>query len=524
MTPARPVWCLVALASPRARALAAATAALAFIARLAVVATSFAVVGRSASSAAVLAAIAAAAFGAERAAQNAARIVVESDLLRATVRSLLETDLVEVHRGDTQRIIYDGAHHGTDVVAVVLPRLAADSLAAAVLAPFALATFPPRVLAVAVIALFTVLATTVAVRGRTRTLQARLVNAQQAVGERVLVAVAGRLDLVASGNEDRFRRGFDEALDRYRHLAHRSGLASALLGRAPLVMGAFAVVGAISVDAAARDVVASTAIAQAVVLAAYTPPLLGAVLGVNALTRAIAHIEPFVERILEPPRPDVHRKGRVVPRLPATVRADAVHFTYPGSPDPLLSGVAFEWSQPTPLVVTGPNGSGKSTLLRLLIGLHSPTAGTISLGGDDIEVSDVRALRKSVAYLPQRPYLGEEYTSVRDAMKIACPDADDAAMTKTLERSGLSAALDAPVGELSSGQRQRVALARVLLQDASLVLLDEPDANLDREGIELVARLVDELVQQGKMVAVAAHSSELAAIRGLRLDLGAGDE
>ena len=62
------------------------------------------------------------------------------------------------------------------------------------------------------------------------------------------------------------------------------------------------------------------------------------------------------------------------------------------------------------------------------------------------------------------------------------------------------------IGELSAGQRQRVALARIFLQDAPIVLLDEPDANLDREGVRLVASLVTELVAAGKMVAIAAHA------------------
>src|SRR5262249_48700771 len=72
--------------------------------------------------------------------------------------------------------------------------------------------------------------------------------------------------------------------------------------------------------------------------------------------------------------------------------------------------------------------------------------------------------------------------------------------------------LSTPIGELSSGQRQRVALARMLLQDARMVLLDEPDANLDREGVALVASLVTSLCDSGKRVAGAAHPPGLAAL------------
>jgi ABC-type transport system involved in cytochrome bd biosynthesis fused ATPase/permease subunit len=87
-----------------------------------------------------------------------------------------------------------------------------------------------------------------------------------------------------------------------------------------------------------------------------------------------------------------------------------------------------------------------------------------------------------------------------------------------LARDGVDL-LDSAVGELSAGQRQRLALARVLLQDAAIYLLDEPDANLDRAGIALVGEIVRDLVARGRMVAIAAHTDELASIPGTRLTL-----
>jgi ABC-type transport system involved in cytochrome bd biosynthesis fused ATPase/permease subunit len=100
-------------------------------------------------------------------------------------------------------------------------------------------------------------------------------------------------------------------------------------------------------------------------------------------------------------------------------------------------------------------------------------------------------------------------------------------MTRALTRTRLldalagrgSSALDVRVGELSAGQRQRLALARVLLQDAHIVLLDEPDANLDRDGIAMVRALLEELVAEGRMVAVAAHTRELAELPGVMVSL-----
>jgi ABC-type transport system involved in cytochrome bd biosynthesis fused ATPase/permease subunit len=112
-------------------------------------------------------------------------------------------------------------------------------------------------------------------------------------------------------------------------------------------------------------------------------------------------------------------------------------------------------------------------------------------------------------------------------MLLGQPDASDAAMLLALERTGLlgmlggrtSAPLSVRVGELSAGQRQRLALARILVHNARFILLDEPDANLDRAGIALLAGLVRDLVADGKMVAIAAHTAELSDVSPLRVTL-----
>jgi ATP-binding cassette subfamily C protein CydCD len=183
------------------------------------------------------------------------------------------------------------------------------------------------------------------------------------------------------------------------------------------------------------------------------------------------------------------------------------------------------------LILTGPNGAGKSTLLRLLIGLRPPSGGTLRFGEHDASKVDLPTLRRETAFLPQRPYLGEPYSTLREAMHLTADSAGDDAISRALARVEVLDAIKAQhadplaahIGELSAGQRQRVAIARVLVQNARLSLLDEPDANLDRAGIALVARLVRELTADGAMVAVAAHTPELADASPMRIALEGRD-
>ncbi|HEY8076194.1 MAG TPA: ATP-binding cassette domain-containing protein, partial [Labilithrix sp.] len=192
----------------------------------------------------------------------------------------------------------------------------------------------------------------------------------------------------------------------------------------------------------------------------------------------------------------------------------------------VLEDVSFDWPPGRVLLLEGHNGCGKSTVLRLLLGLRAPATGTLAIGATDLATVDASALRAQVAYLPQRPWLGAPTTTVREAIALLEPDASDDVMRAALGRVGLDSllrgdVLDAIVGELSAGQRQRLALARTLTHDAPIVLLDEPDANLDAEGAERVAAIARALAESGKMVAIAAHSAVLRTLDAVHVDLSA---
>jgi ABC-type transport system involved in cytochrome bd biosynthesis fused ATPase/permease subunit len=222
--------------------------------------------------------------------------------------------------------------------------------------------------------------------------------------------------------------------------------------------------------------------------------------------------------------------GRDVPdpgRVP--VRLTGVRVTYPGRPDPALVLDELVLEPGTTLAVTGPSGSGKSTLLAVLLGLVAPDQGEVRVGDVALGDLDLDAWRSQVAWVAQRPYLfaGTLAANVR----LGRPDASDADVTAALVEAGLRRYLDdhpaglrTPVGErgagLSAGERRRVALARALLRDASLLLLDEPTAGLDpateAEVVDAVARAA-----RDRTVVLVTHHAEPLRIADRVVELAA---
>jgi ABC-type bacteriocin/lantibiotic exporter with double-glycine peptidase domain len=522
------VWrALLSRTAPRTRALACVVALALVAARLFAVATALEVAHGDARGAALLGALAGGAFVVQRIVAGAARVHAECDLYGAATRALLDTDVLGVPAEDPQRVVFESNHVGRNVIAGALPNLGADVVASVVLVPVLGSHFPLRVLALGAVALFVVLATVLALRRATMRLQDGVLRASERVADGMIAAIEGRLELVARGGEGAFARTYEQTLREYARIATRASLGSAALGRAPLFMGTAVVASIVAIDASSREALATTVLGEALLLAAAMPAVLGVVVGAHELARSARVVMPLVAILEAPRRPDLDRRGGLAPAVPAPISIERVTFVYDSERAPVLADVSAEWTTGRPLVVAGPNGGGKSTLLRLVLGLRPASAGTIRVGELELGGVDLGALRRRVAYLPQRPYLGEAYHSIKSALQFACADATDAAMVAAVGRAGLGARLAAEndplgvrLGTLSAGQRQRIALARILLQNAPVVLLDEPDANLDQDGVKLVADIVLELVAAGKMVLLAAHAPELMALSPAPLHLG----
>lgn len=151
--------------------------------------------------------------------------------------------------------------------------------------------------------------------------------------------------------------------------------------------------------------------------------------------------------------------------------------------------------------LTGPNGSGKSTLLRLLAGFSPPDAGTVRL-----ESAGEEATGSFLHYFGHREGLRPALTARENLTFLAgLLGGDETRIPEALSKLGVSRLIDLPVRVLSEGQRRRVALARLLVIDRPIWLLDEPLASLDVEAIATVSALIAEHAQAGGMALVATH-------------------
>lgn len=154
--------------------------------------------------------------------------------------------------------------------------------------------------------------------------------------------------------------------------------------------------------------------------------------------------------------------------------------------------------------LVGPSGAGKSTLLRLCNRLEVPTAGTVSFLGEDTAGLDPLVLRRRVGMVFQRPALFPG--TVRDNLQVARPGVGDDRCTTVLERAGLPAAfLDRVADELSGGEAQRACLARTLVTEPEVLLMDEPTASLDPAAVADLERSTRQLAGDGVILVWVTH-------------------
>ena len=237
--------------------------------------------------------------------------------------------------------------------------------------------------------------------------------------------------------------------------------------------------------------------------------------------------------ILDLPLPGAaadRRPGPVPDLRRDTITLDDVWLRYPDRDVPVLRGASLQIRPGEVIAISGDSGAGKSSLLALLLRFAEPTSGRIEAGGIPLGRVPAERWREQIAWVPQLPYLFAG--TVADNIALGRPDASRAEIERAAAAAeagafiaGLPDGYETVIGErgctLSSGQRQRIALARAFLRDAPLLLLDEPTSHLDRPTARELTAAVTGLMT-GRTVLLVTHDAGLVAADSRELVLAAG--
>jgi ATP-binding cassette subfamily C protein len=336
----------------------------------------------------------------------------------------------------------------------------------------------------------------------------------------VAMGMAGRIATRWNEANRRYMRSQQEASDLGGGLGASSKVLRMMLQSGVLAVGAYLV---INQEASAGIIIA------------------GSILSARALAPvdlAIANWKGFVAA-----RQSWHRLNRLLMASPARsapmelqaparrLTVESVSGAPPGVTKIVVQDVTFDLEAGQGLGVIGPSGSGKSSLVRLLVGVWQPVRGNVRLDGAALDQWSPDALGRHIGYLPQDVELMAGTVAENIARFESEPDT--AAVIAAAKTVGvhdlivrLSAGYDTPIGEqgsaLSAGQAQRVALARAFYRDPFLVVLDEPNSNLDSEGEEALTRAILSVRERKGIVVVVAHRpSAIAGVdRLLMMNMG----
>lgn len=461
---------------------------------------------------------------------NALSLRVSTDLQKDMARTLIEADLQTISR-EPAGVFMSRIMNDLNLVREALVRLAnnlvRDSLTIVVL--IGAMIWLDWLMAIVVIGVYPLaMGPIISIGNRQRTASGDLQIHMESVTSLLAETLNGARMVKAYQREDaeiaRTRRGFDGLYER---------LVGLLTGRAKIdpileVVGGIAVGGVVAL---ASWRVANGVMQVGDVIAFITTLILlvqpvRAIGTLNAITQeGLAACERILN-LLDTPRKISDRPGATTLEVKqAQVDYDNVGFAYDKAATPALDDISFTARAGQTIALVGPSGAGKTTLINLLPRFFEATSGTISIDGQAIDGVQINSLRKAISLVSQESVLfddsilanigfGREGAS-RAAIEAAARDAAADEFIQALP-DGYDTYVGAMGNRLSGGQRQRIAIARAILKDAPILLLDEATAALDAKSEQQVQTALKKL-QTGRTTLVVAH--HLATVRNADLIL-----
>jgi ATP-binding cassette subfamily C protein CydC len=279
--------------------------------------------------------------------------------------------------------------------------------------------------------------------------------------------------------------------------------------------GALLMGGLLALAGGITPALAAIAVFAALALGEVLAPLQRGVAEIGRMWDAAGRVAPMLHGR---PRSEKTRRPDAVDTAPL-LHLSAVTVAAPGSDRPLLPPVDLTLGPGETVTVAGRSGRGKSTLLSVIARLAPPLSGQIEIAGQPVAAFPEAELRARLGYLPQRSQLVSG--TIRSNLRLAAPEASEAQMTAILDALGLTPALvprgglDMVLGEggagLSGGEARRVALARVVLRQPMVLLLDEPTEGLDTATAARVMRAIRAALPEAAIVIATHRGAEIDA-------------
>ncbi|AKP91904.1 ABC transporter ATP-binding protein [Achromobacter ruhlandii] len=346
-------------------------------------------------------------------------------------------------------------------------------------------------------------------------------RANEALNAELLEYMQGLPVCLATGRagaaNERLRAGFEQ-LEQLQREHHRRGAKPSLMVAAIVESGMLAILGCGMLWVTQGSLAPAALGAVLVLVARFAEPLATFV----NFTTVLALIEAALARIEElravAPLPQWPAQGG--PAGPADIRIENLEFRYAGGTAPALRDIDLDLPARGLTALVGPSGSGKTTLTRLLMRHADPQRGAIRIGGVDIRGLPPADLNRLISTVFQDVHLFDD--SVIGNIGMARPEAGEAEVRAAaraahcldfIERlpQGWQTRLGEAGGKLSGGERQRLSIARAILKDAPIVILDEPTAALDTESELAVQAAIDTLVAERSVIVIAHRLSTIVA-------------